>query len=124
DMPSTAFTAAIWRGNKVPLLTGKCTARSSTRRISSGSWATAGREAGSVSSIGETGLVMVVGNGREGRLVDTALRHDMSAPRGERAARRQGCQIRGLAFNGCQAMRGIGVQAWHGRHEPQGIGMT
>src|SRR5690606_28786695 len=106
-----------------PLVMGKCTARSSTRRMSSVPAADVGWGAGSVSNIGKAGLVMVFGNGHEGRFVDMALRRDIPAPWRESAARGQGGQVGRLPFDGDQAMGRVRIQARDGRHQAECVGM-
>src|SRR5262245_14517210 len=118
ETPSTAFTVATWRWKMIPLVTGKCTFKSSTRRIGS-------PEAfcGSASDIGKARLGMTIADLNQLRPRDSALIENGPAARAEGAADGNAGQMRRRAHERRQPLAAAAVEPRHGRHQPRRIGM-
>src|SRR5258705_225202 len=84
ETPSTALTVATWRWIRIPLVTGKWTFKSSTRRIGS----SAATVVGNGSDMGKARLGVIIRNENQFGPRSPALCHDRPAAR--RAGQRHG----------------------------------
>src|SRR5882724_4952690 len=101
----------------IPLVTGKCTFRSSTRRI--GSFAACG----SASDIGKARLGMTVADLNQFRTHSAALLENGAAARAEGAADGEAREIRRLALDRQQPRAAAAVEPRHRGHQARRIGM-
>src|SRR5262245_52068483 len=110
-----------------PLVRGKCTLRSSTRRISSRPAAAIVRifaAAPLSSDVIEAGLEMLGTDLDQRRAADAAGVGGGATPRGEGAARRQLGKIGWLALDRHQRAASLAVEARDGGHQAQRVGMA
>src|SRR5262245_35371827 len=118
ETPSTAFTLATWRWTMIPLVTGKCTFKSSTRRIGS-----VARVCGRASDIGKARLGMTVADLNKFRPRDAALICYGAAARAEGAADGKAGEVRRLGLDRHQPLAAAAVKPRDRGHEARGVGM-
>src|SRR5262245_13894299 len=116
--PSTALMVPTWRRMTAPFSSGKCTFRSSTRRISSGDAVTADDACATAAllsrDIMEAGLEMTVGDVDERRAAHVAnIGGDAAAGR-EGAAERQLREVGRLALDRDERPSGVTIEARDG----------
>src|SRR5215813_14188624 len=99
----------------IPLVTGKCTFRSSTRRI--------GSLGGSASDIGKARLGVTIADLNQLGPRGAALIENRAAARSEGAAGGKAGQIRRLALDRRQPLAAAAVEPRHRRHQPRRIRM-
>src|SRR6266404_7821625 len=119
ETPSTALTVATWRWIRIPLVTGKWTFKSSTRRIGS----SAATVVGNGSDMGKARLGVMIRNENQFGPRSPALCHDRPAARRERTARRQAREVRWLALDWHQAAPACAIEPRDQRHQTERVGM-